>query len=745
MKKERKLTYILGYLLLTLPLLSFTLHGNEVTIIDGEHYSEVFGEMRHYRIFLPPGYKDNKNRRYPVIYFYHGWSQRYFGSTSTPHSDEGDANNGDNIANYVASHDVIVVRPDGYNRRPDEPYDLRPYNIGPVETFRQFPLYFPEIVGFIDSRYRTIPDRNHRAISGLSMGGFMTWWIAGKYPDMVCAAGNFCGSVEFVAGPYDFPAEYRHIDMYGNYKGVNMRLNYGDQDFIRDYHHDVNQIWTRVMDNYRYKVYHANHSTCGLSEMFDFILNSFKNPPSRPTEWNHIDIYPDFMVWDYSVSSDRHYPGFTVLENVSSRGFRSSVREFLPDGSLMPFVKLTVTTAGLYEHNKTYAVNDINVTKNIARQYTVDSDDQGRLKLILNGDLHEIGINADNDGPEIVLSGIHVTNMPWLVAGKEVHLETGLLNKGNIKSEKLRAILQPANGDVEMLDDELIYNGINVNETGLPDGPFSFIIRNDSAVVEQFHVVISDGRGREWSRTFNLTIRPNVPEFSDVAIADGRRFTVAAAGIDTVSEILGHGNGDGIANPGESVVVLVRDHGIYHRTEALTNDPFINPSDVNIRETDSWSNYDHVGATEKYTMPLISSTTPEGYEISFTATYWLPDYPYHDEKHGIVTIKVQGTDHTAPVLRRAEIGGDNTIHAWFYDGGQIKQVKARLIPADDSGERLDVQLNDDGHDGDQVAGDNRYSLTITPKKFGLYYLETEAEDVSGNKSDRRCPGVFSIH
>ena len=185
----------------------------------------MFGEIRNYRIFLPPGYFDNPQKKYPVIYFMHGWSQRYFGDGGQAYAefDKGDENNGDNIANFVSAHEVIVVKSDGYNRSPDEKYYLRPYNIGPVETFRQFPIYYPELIDYIDTHYRTIADREHRAISGLSMGGFMTFWIGGKYPDLFSAAGNFCGSAEFVVGPKDFPVEYKHIDMYKNYGGMNVR------------------------------------------------------------------------------------------------------------------------------------------------------------------------------------------------------------------------------------------------------------------------------------------------------------------------------------------------------------------------------------------------------------------------------------------------------------------------------------------------------------------------------------------
>ena len=149
----------------------------DASIVDSRHYSNVFGEIRNFRIFLPKGYAAEKQKRYPVIYFFHGWGQRYFGEGSDEYAgyDKGDQNNGDNIANYVAKHDVIVVKADGYNRRNNEEYYRRPYNVLPVETYRQFPIYFPELVNFVDGHYRTMADRQHRAVSGLSMGGFMTF------------------------------------------------------------------------------------------------------------------------------------------------------------------------------------------------------------------------------------------------------------------------------------------------------------------------------------------------------------------------------------------------------------------------------------------------------------------------------------------------------------------------------------------------------------------------------------------
>src|SRR5262249_39795736 len=174
-----------------------------------------------------------------VIYWFHGWSERSnqseYGKPGRNY-DEGSDFGGDNIANYVATHDVIVVKWDGWNpRRPNEAY-FRPYNVSPVETQRQFPLYFLELRDHIDKTYRPIADREHRATTGYSMGGFMSYWIAGKFPDRIGSASAFMPSTEFYVGPHGFDPEYRHEEMALNYDGVRTRLVMGTRDFIRFYH-----------------------------------------------------------------------------------------------------------------------------------------------------------------------------------------------------------------------------------------------------------------------------------------------------------------------------------------------------------------------------------------------------------------------------------------------------------------------------------------------------------------------------
>src|SRR3979411_314102 len=140
----------------------------------------------------------------------------------------------------------------------------------------------------------------------------------------------------------------------------------------------MNRVWPQVMDNYESKIYNAEHSTCGLGEMFGFFVKTFEHPLAKPRNWNHIDVYPEFAVWDYLVSSDRIVPGFTILENVNQRGFRCTVREFLPDGETIPFVNLSITTPAQYEKNQLYTVNDVDTKNSKTSHKIVLSDSSGR-------------------------------------------------------------------------------------------------------------------------------------------------------------------------------------------------------------------------------------------------------------------------------------------------------------------------------------------------------------------------------
>jgi len=425
--------------------------GATAIIEDRTHESQIFHETRHYRIFLPPDY-ETSGKRYPVVYFFHGWGERYNKGTAGHNYDQGTDYGGDNFASFVGTHDLIVVRWDGYNpRTPGEEY-VRPYNIGPVETDRQFPLYFPELVGYIDATYRTIPDREHRGTSGLSMGGFMSSWVAGKYPFLVSSMSNFMGSSEFVVGPRGFSVEYRHEEMHNNYDGMRTRIIMGTDDFIQFYHRRMNLIWDYTQAHHESEIFKADHGTPGIAKTMMFHLQAFADPLPRPAVWNHIDVYPEFSVWGWDVTTDRKEPGFTVLENVSPSGFRSCVREWVPSGRVLAGVQVNITTPSSYRPGQEVTVNLIRLRDGQVRHLRERADPNGRLTLALNGEEYEAGIGS---GPNLTLAslalaGFAIEGAAWATDTEPVRVRARFVNRGGHATAAMRLRWETPNADVRL-------------------------------------------------------------------------------------------------------------------------------------------------------------------------------------------------------------------------------------------------------------------------------------------------------
>jgi S-formylglutathione hydrolase FrmB len=709
--------------------------GADAKILDLAHVSEVLGEERNYRIFLPPAYFQDMQKRYPVIYFFHGWGERYNVPTKEGAGgyDSDEDYHGDNIAKFVEKNDVIVVKWDGYNpRTPGEKYP-RPYNIGPVETYRQFPLYFPELVRFIDSHYRTIPDRNHRGISGLSMGGFMSFWVGGKYPHLVGSVSNFMGSAEFVVGPSGFPSEYLHTDMYGNYEGVRTRLVMGSKDFIRWYHWEMNKIWDYTRSNYEHETFEWDHGTPGMAKQLGFHMKAFADPLPKPEMWHHIDVYPTFEVWGYSVTSDRHRSGFTILENVTPWGFRCSVREWLWDGQPMPSVNLSILTDAIYSPNTHYRVTDFNLRSRSVRVDDQKSDGQGRLHLELDGDLHDIGISASNQLPILTLASFSVANSPWAIAGRETSLRLSLLNKGTAATGEVTGVVISTNPAVRIRTNHLSWPRISPGELLGASTLLLFQVEDPTREVVKFELTLRDEVHELGTVPFEVRLFPEGAQLDGIQVADGSLFRVQTGGNQVEEKFLGIGNGDGIVNPGESVQILIKDQGELRLTSVYTTDPYVNASGLNIRYSDYWGHYDHVGGSAKYSMPTIAANCPPGHEVLFFAEYWLPNAPEHTLRRGLVKLRVEGKDQVAPKPRWAEISPWNLLEVQMIEGGSVREVRARLTRVQNPSYVVAIELNDRGRDGDKSAGDSIFSRTLPDPPEGQYQLVIEAADDSGNR------------
>lgn len=125
-------------------------------------------------VYLPPSYATSKNRRYPVVYELHGYglnAEQYLPAFGIPSIVDKD------IAAGTAK-EMILVNPDSFNKYNGAMYSSSPTN-GDWETF-----ITKELVEYIDSHYRTIATRASRGLMGHSMGGYGTFRLAMKYPEV---------------------------------------------------------------------------------------------------------------------------------------------------------------------------------------------------------------------------------------------------------------------------------------------------------------------------------------------------------------------------------------------------------------------------------------------------------------------------------------------------------------------------------------------------------------------------------
>lgn len=134
-------------------------------------------------VYTPASYDREPERRYPVLYLQHGG-----GENETGWIWQGKlANLADNLTAAGQMQEMLIVMNTGYSF--PESGDYHPAMGAFAEEMAE------SGVAFIDGAYRTIPDRLHRAMAGLSMGGMQTQRCVFAHPELFAWAGIFSGGL----------------------------------------------------------------------------------------------------------------------------------------------------------------------------------------------------------------------------------------------------------------------------------------------------------------------------------------------------------------------------------------------------------------------------------------------------------------------------------------------------------------------------------------------------------------------
>lgn len=152
-------------------------------------------ERRRMTVYTPAGYEDSQES-YPVLYLLHG-----AGGDENAWSELGRAVQIlDNLIAQGKAKPMIVVMPNGNGGQEAVPGEYpnsmyKPSFINPKTMEGSFEKAFPDIMNYVETHYRTVNDKAHRAIAGLSMGGFHSLYISANYPDKFSYVGLFSAAI----------------------------------------------------------------------------------------------------------------------------------------------------------------------------------------------------------------------------------------------------------------------------------------------------------------------------------------------------------------------------------------------------------------------------------------------------------------------------------------------------------------------------------------------------------------------
>jgi enterochelin esterase-like enzyme len=207
----------------------------------------INGETRAIWIYTPPGYA-KENRRYPVLYLFHGNNDTAAGWVTA-----GNANFVlDNLLAEKKIVPMIVVMPFGHAT----PYGQPVPQGSPTNDVLFEDYVIKDVIPTVEARYRVSSGRQNRAIAGLSMGGGQALRIGLGHLDLFSSVASFSGAI-----PGD--AETRFAAVLKDAAGTNSKLKSlwfacGEQDSLFGRSKNFSDLLTK------YQIKHTFRPTEGV-------------------------------------------------------------------------------------------------------------------------------------------------------------------------------------------------------------------------------------------------------------------------------------------------------------------------------------------------------------------------------------------------------------------------------------------------------------------------------------------------
>ncbi len=227
--------------------------------------SAAIGEEREYFVYTPPGYDPAGERRYPVLYLLHG-----LGDDASAWRVAGRADVIlDNLIARGEAEPMLVVMPLGYGFAKPAERMWEEVNNAPAHLRAQDVLateLLEEILPRVEAAYSAAPDRESRAIAGLSMGGSQALYIGLHQLDRFAWIGSFSGALMMFIEGYD--AAFAAVDADEANRQLRLLwLSCGEKDFVlgvnRQYRdwlaaRDLRSTWSETSGGHTWNVWRRN-------------------------------------------------------------------------------------------------------------------------------------------------------------------------------------------------------------------------------------------------------------------------------------------------------------------------------------------------------------------------------------------------------------------------------------------------------------------------------------------------------
>jgi pimeloyl-ACP methyl ester carboxylesterase len=507
----------------------------------------------------------------------------------------------------------------------------------------------------IDTTYRTLTDRRHRATSGPSMGGFMSLWLSARYPQLIGSASAFNPGPEFYVGDKGRRVLWRPKDHVSSHTRTMVRLIRASGDYISQYHEETRDAYARahaVDFEYRRDEYHRHWAT-SIGETFKFHMRAFGNPTLEQAEWSHDDAYRAFEVWGYKVESTGEGAGFTCLKDVSQTGLRVTTRRWAPDGPPVTDRRITITTAALYQSGARYHSIDYNLSTGATRSEILSADAQGRMQVTVDGAGHQISFTGPGAGeqPPVLLPVTMKDNLR-VEPAHDLNLPIRIYNPRAQPITGVRLALSSAYPTVNVFADSVQIP--KIESGGVYDASRDLRARFTAGAgtfaPARLQLTIYDGWHSTAENIDVLVIPEVLPELAGIEVLDGRTTMLPVfrqkgnqGGGTSIERKLteGKGNGNGVLEPGEEATIWVKmpqgmdpfDKNNWYRAKVYTDSPWV----AEIADLEEQKQLEWTSAMERTSVIRLSPDTPGGTVIPLLldneswSYYFTPDVRYGKE------------------------------------------------------------------------------------------------------------------